>query len=150
MIKHLLQDLAAVLILAVIATPTIAQDIAPKAGTLNAKLTQNRQLSGVPIELASLNVTTSFGDVKIPMDKVNGIKFHANQDDSAVIAFKNGDLVTGKIDLKKLSIKTEWGKAHINISQLDAITVSSSAAFFKDGTNGKGWRFSDGSSANNP
>lgn len=139
--------LFAVAILAVTITTSGAQEIAPATSKMYAKISQSRTLTGTPIDLTELQVTTSFGDVKIPVDKVNGIKFHANQDDSAIIAFKNGDLVTGKIAMEKLSIKTEWGKAHINISQLDSITLSNTAAFFKDGTNGKGWRFSEGTNS---
>ncbi|MEL7496325.1 MAG: hypothetical protein AAFN77_01855 [Planctomycetota bacterium] len=121
-----------------------AQDIeAPSNDAVFVKVTRDRELVGSPIELSQIKVTTGFGDVTIPMTKVDGIKFHANNDDSAVIAFKNGDLITGKIDLQKVSIKTEWGKAHINVSQIETLTSTKAARFFPDGN--KGWRFTSGS-----
>lgn len=123
-----------------------AQDINPPSqGNVYVKVSQNRELTGTPIELTELKVTTSFGEVTIPMAKIDGIKMHATDDDAAVIAFKNGDLVTGKIGIDKVSIKTEWGKAHIKIDQIDQLVVNQAAAFYEDNTGGKKtWRFNNG------
>lgn len=146
MLSKLLPCVMGLMLTVVAATTSNAQEIGPAGDNLYVALSRSRQLSGTPIELKTLKVATGFGDVEIPIEKINGIKFHANPDDSAVIAFKNGDLVTGKISLEKISLKTVWGKAHINIDQIDAVTVSKTAAFFQDTTNGKGWRFSIGTS----
>ena len=90
-----------------------------------------------------LKVTTSFGEVAIPMAKIDGIKMHADGNDSSVIAFKNGDLVTGKVELETIKLKTDWGTAHVNTSQIEQITSERSARFFSDssGAGAKSWRF---------
>lgn len=114
-------------------------------GRVYVKVTQNRELLGIPIELANLKVTTSFGEVSIPMEKIVGIKLHVGDDDTAVIAFKNGDLVTGVVKLESLSLKTAWGKAHVNLEQIETITINRNARFIPESGNGsKGWRFSSG------
>ncbi len=138
--------IAALFIAATFAPLTQAQEISgPSADKLFISVTQNRKLSGTPIELSSLKVTTGFGEVVIPLTKIDGIKMHADADDAAVIAFKNGDLVTGKIELEKVSIKTDWGKAHINTAQIDSITSSPNAKFVPDASGGsRAWRFSNG------
>ncbi|MFK7769778.1 MAG: hypothetical protein AB8B55_21400 [Mariniblastus sp.] len=119
-----------------------AQEVAgPEGSTLYVKVAQT-ELSGTPIELAEIKVTTSFGDVSIPLAKIDGIKMHADADDSAVIAFKNGDLVTGKVVLETINLKTSWGTAKINTSQIDTVMASRTARFYPEASGGtKGWRF---------
>lgn len=115
----------------------------PSGAEVFVKVTQNREISGTPIDLTELKVTTSFGAVDIPMAKIDGIKMHADGNDSSVIAFKNGDLVTGTVELETVKLKTDWGTAHINTSQIEQITSDQSARFFSDasGTGAKAWRF---------
>lgn len=135
------------LMFAVLLTSTVdAQDVTvPDGNKVFVKVAENRELSGTPIDLDEFKLTTGFGEVTIPMNKVDGIKLHATADDSAIIAFKNGDLVTGKIMLETFSIKTSWGKAHIKASQIESITNNKAARFLPDNTGGKkGWKFSNG------
>lgn len=108
------------------------------------KVTQNRELVGMPIELTEIKVTTSFGDVSIPLEKINGIKMSAGKDVDAVIAFKNGDTVTGKVVLDMIKLKTDWGQAHINTDQIETVTATENGRFYNDNTGGKSvWRFSN-------
>lgn len=123
---------------------TFAQDVTGPAGSdVFVRVTQNREISGTPIDLAEIKVTTSFGEVAIPLAKIDGIKMHADGNDSSVIAFKNGDLVTGKITLDVIKLKTDWGTAHINTSQIEQVTSSKDARFFNDTSSSgvKSWRF---------
>ena len=115
----------------------------PSGSEVYVKVTQNREISGTPIDLTELKVTTSFGEVAIPMAKIDGIKMHADGNDASVIAFKNGDLVTGKVELETIKLKTDWGTAHVNTSQIEQITSDQSARFFSDasGSGAKAWRF---------
>lgn len=123
---------------------TTAQELAgPNNSAVYVQVVKNRELSGQIVELTELKVKTSFGEVPIPIDKIDGIKMHADANDNAVIAFKNGDLVTGKIMLDKLQLKTEWGTAHILTEKIETVTTSKSAKFFSDTTGGRqSWRFS--------
>lgn len=121
-----------------------AQEVSgPSGSEVFVQVTQNREIAGTPVDLTELKVTTSFGEVAIPMAKIDGIKMHADGNDSSVIAFKNGDLVTGKVELDTIKLKTDWGTAHINTEQIEQITSDQSARFFSDagGTGAKSWRF---------
>ena len=123
-----------------------AQDISgPADGKLFVKVTRNRELSGAAIGLDEISFKAEFGQVSIPMAKIAGIKLHVNADDDAVIALKNGDLVTGAIDLSQVSLKTTWGKAHVKLDQIETILADSKSRFFSETNAGKrGWRFSSG------
>ena len=121
-------------------------DIADPSGpgtVLFVNLSQDRELTGTLVEMQDMKVTTSFGEVSIPFEKIDGIKLHADANDSSVIAFKNGDLITGKVVLEQVKLKTDWGAAHVNTTQIDSVTTLENAKFFSDNTNGKRkWRFS--------
>ena len=122
-----------------------AQEVAgPDSGTvLYVNLSQDRELSGSLVEMADMKVTTSFGEVAIPFSKIDGIKLHADASDSSVIAFKNGDLITGKVVLDQVKLKTDWGAAHVNTTQIESVTTTKNAKFFAENSSGKRkWRFS--------
>ena len=121
-----------------------AQELSgPNNSEIFVKVTQNRELSGTIVELTDLKIMTSFGEVSIPLEKIDGLKMHADADDSAVIAFKNGDFVTGKVLLEKIQLKTEWGTAHINTEKIEMFATTKNAKFFSDTTGGRqSWRFS--------
>ena len=120
-----------------------AQDVeGPADSVVFVSVSQNRELTGSVLELGELNVSTSFGEVKVPMNKIDGIKMNIGNDNGAVIAFKNGDMLSGKINLDKVQLKTDWGTAHIDAAQIETITTDKNARFFTDNTTGgSGWRF---------
>jgi len=121
-----------------------AQELSgPVSGKVYVAIARNDNLAGEIVELDTLKVETEFGSVSIPMAKVDGIKMHADAKDNAVIAFKNGDLVTGKVVLEVVKLKTEWGTAHINTDKVETITNTRNARFYSDTSTGKAvWRFS--------
>ncbi len=136
------------LLIALLAVPfalssVSAQELAtPGSGRVYVSIERSDDLSGSIVELESLKVETAFGQVSIPMDKVDGIKMHADAKDNAVIAFKNGDLVTGKVVLEVIKLKTEWGTAHINTEKVETITGSKNSKFYADNSTGSVvWRF---------
>ena len=107
------------------------------------KIAQAADLKGELLELDSVKVQTSFGEIAIPMEKLEGIKMNIGSNGKAVIAFKNGDIVTGQVSMTSLQLKTNWGKAHIDPIHIETITMDKDGRFFKDGPSGTGgWRFS--------
>jgi len=135
-------------------TASAQEDIADPTGSgtvLYVNLSQDRELTGTLVEMQDMKVTTSFGEVAIPFEKIDGIKLHADANDSSVIAFKNGDLITGKVVLDQVKLKTDWGAAHVNTTQIDSVTTLENAKFFSDNTGGKRkWRFSKASDVRSP
>ena len=144
-----------VAIAAMLATCTMtgfasAQEVSAPGGTvLYINLSQDREISGTLVEAQDMKVTTGFGEVSIPFDKIDGIKLHADAEDSSVIAFKNGDLITGKVVLEMLKLKTDWGAAHVNTTQIESVTTTKNAKFYSDTTTGnRKWRFSKAALSN--
>ncbi len=121
-----------------------AQDLdVPLKNQVFVSVDRNNDLNGSIVDLADLKVETEFGQVSIPMAKVDGIKMHADAKDNSIIAFKNGDLVTGKVVLEVVKLKTEWGTAHINTEKIKTIMNSKSSRFYSDNSTGRPvWRFS--------
>lgn len=121
-----------------------AQDLdVPMKNQVFVSVERNNDLTGSIVELAALKVETEFGEVSIPMTKVDGIKMHADAKDNSIIAFKNGDLVTGRVVLDVVKLKTEWGTAHINTEKIQTIMNTKSSRFYSDNSTGKAvWRFS--------
>ena len=120
-----------------------AQDLTvPATDQVYVSIDGNDVLQGAIVELSDLKVQTAFGEVSIPMTKVDGVKMHSDAKDNAVIAFKNGDLVTGKVVLKVIKLKTEWGTAHVNTEKVETVMNSKSARFYADNSTGRPvWRF---------
>ena len=52
-------------------------------------------------------------------------------------------MVTGKIDLGDLQLKTNWGKAHIKADAINTISASQFGSFYSDSSGG-GWRYTRG------
>ena len=113
-----------------------------EGGKVFVSISRNNNISGKVLGLDTLKVQTEFGEVSIPMAKVDGIKMHSDAKDNAVIAFKNGDLVTGKVVLDTVKLKTRWGTAHVNTEKVETITLSENSRFYSDTSSGKAvWRF---------
>lgn len=104
-----------------------------------ANLAKGKNIAGKIVGLEKLDVQTNFGSVQIPIGKIAGIRLHADKDDSAVIAFENGDVITGKINLKEFQIKTDWGKAYVKSEFVESLMTDKNSQFYND-QNG-GWRF---------
>ena len=134
----------AIFALACCSNSVSAQDLdVPVKNQVFVSVERNNDLTGSIVDLASLKVDTEFGEVSIPMAKVDGIKMHADAKDNSIIAFKNGDLVTGRIVLEVVKLKTEWGTAHINTSKIQTVMYSKSSRFYSDNSTGRAvWRFS--------
>ena len=139
-------NLVLVAILAIACNSTLsAQD---EGRTFFVKVTKSEQLAGQMIEVSELEMNTDFGDVTIPIDKIEAVKMNAGGDGSAVLAFSNGDMITGTLDLSELHLKTTWGKAHISAAAIDSFSTSQYGRFFTD-SSGTGWRYSRGSAPTN-
>jgi hypothetical protein len=141
--RYLSTFIIALLVIPMAFASADAQELAaPSSGKVYVSIDKSSDLAGDILELDSLKVATEFGTVSIPMAKVDGIKMHSDAKDNAVIAFKNGDLVTGKVVLEVVKLKTEWGTAHINTEKVQTITYSRNSKFYSDTSTGKAvWRF---------
>ena len=127
----------------------VAQDDAPQVAAPAAssrvfvKIEQAPDLEGMLVDLDQIELETSFGNVPVPVESIDGIKMNVDPEGTTVVAFKNGDVLTGKVSLDTVKVRTTWGTAHIDVSAIDSVTMSSNGRFFLDNSGGvRTWRFS--------
>lgn len=145
-----------VLIAAIIACPVMAQDANPTetetASSMQSasdsevviELTKSRRITGELDNVSEVVLQTKFGEASIPLVEVDGIKLHIDENDSAVVAFKNGDVVTGQLKMDALAVSTDWGSANVKLASVETILMTKNGSFYQDTGDGKNrWRFGD-------
>ena len=138
----LIKCVFALAILSTLTVGAVAQDVDQAAsGVVYVTVIGNTQISGVVEGLEAIKLNTSFGDIQIPLGKIDGVKMNADGKSGAVVAFSNGDIVTGNLALQKVTVRTDWGKAHINTNAIQTMMSSKNSRFVSDGSGSGGWRF---------
>ncbi len=111
------------------------------------RLSDVKSLAGELDEISEITMTTKFGEVVIPMEQIAGIKLHTDEDDSAVVVFVDGDVLTGVPTLPMLKLSTDWGKADVNPEAVQSITTTSNSKFSRQNTDfGTRWTLKTGNS----
>ena len=97
----------------------------PKMGplTVTVEMLGGQKITGTLTEITELPIRSSFGEVKVPLSQVAGVKLASADDPSTTIILKNGDSVTGATDLQTVSVDTEWGSAKINGSSITSLLL---------------------------
>lgn len=97
----------------------------PKMGplTVTVEMLGGQKITGTLTEITELPIRSSFGEVKVPLSQVAGVKLASADDPSTTIILKNGDSVTGATDLQSVSVDTEWGSAKINGSSITSLLL---------------------------
>jgi len=114
---------------------------------LFVRLSDVKSLAGELDEISEITLATKFGDVTIPMEQIAGIKLHTDDDDSAVVVFVDGDVLTGVPSLPMLKLSTDWGKAEVNPEAVRSITTTSNSKFSRQNTDfGTRWKLRTGNS----
>ena len=142
------------IIAAAVALPLSAQDANPTTSSptienrndadVVIELTKSRRITGELGSLTSVTLGTKFGEANIPLAEVDGVKLHVDENDSCVVAFKNGDVVTGQLKLEALEISTDWGSANVKLASVETILMNKRGSFYQDSADGKNrWRFGD-------
>jgi len=118
----------------------------PRMGpiTVIVDLIDGQKISGTLTDASDFPFKTSFGEVKIPLSEIAGIKFAYRDDASTTIILKNGDSITGAADVKSLAVDTEWGGAKINGSSVISMLLLPDLKWNSSvGLNGKRWTLVD-------
>lgn len=84
---------------------------------------------------------TKFGEVKISMGQIAGIRFHIDGEDAAMVVLKNGDSITGTPVSESFEMNTDWGRAEFDPVFVEAITTSANAQFRQTNDPGFGPRW---------
>lgn len=111
------------------------------------RLSDTKRMAGKVEGLTEFKLTTSFGEVVIPMSEIAGIRFHTTSDDKAVIILNNGDALTGVPTVPAIELITDWGKADIEPQFIQSLTSTSTARFRQQNTDfGVRWTLNTGNS----
>lgn len=81
----------------------------------------DRELNGVLLDMDDLKVDTAFGPAAIPLSKILGIRMSRSETDTTTVVLHNGDMITGKVEIKSLLIRTNWGRSELNGGNLASI-----------------------------
>lgn len=93
----------------------------PLKVTMEMRSETNSHLKGTLLELTDVSVETAFGTASIPLHAVAGVRLPTKDEPMTTIVLSNGDSVTGKTDLHKLFVQTDWGKAEVEATGVVSI-----------------------------
>ena len=111
------------------------------------RLSNVKSLAGELDDISEIKLTTKFGDITIPMEQIAGIRLHTDEDDSAVVVFNDGDVLTGIPELPTLNLTTDWGKAEIESDSVQSITTTAKSKFTQQNSDfGSRWNLRTGNS----
>ena len=106
------------------------------ASTMKIKLRGDMELSGTPMDVDSITVNSLFGQAKLPIHTVAGVRFAQKADEQTTIVLQNGDVITGELGMENLKIVSEWGEATVNIPHIETIVFRSDLAWTPVNTGG--------------
>ena len=87
-------------------------------------INDDRILNGVLLDLGDMRIQTAFGAADIPLSKILGIRLArdaADATDVTTIVLRNGDMITGEVNINSLMIQTNWGRSELNGQNLASI-----------------------------
>ncbi|MEM1227012.1 MAG: hypothetical protein AAGJ40_15045 [Planctomycetota bacterium] len=116
----------------------------PRPLSVTVALTINAVIEGTLTDTTQLQMQTSFGTASIPLSEVAGIRFASADDATTTVVMLNGDSITGAIDLKLITVETEWGTASVNGTSIASLMFVPGLKWSaRDGLNGKRWSLAD-------
>ncbi len=98
---------------------------APAPLLFTADLVDGIKLIGEPLELAALPLKTEFAKLQIPLPLIASAAF--NKDRTLLqVRLKNGDLISGVLELERIRLRTAYGEATVPIAKLATLTTKAS------------------------
>ncbi len=111
------------------------------AGLMKMTLRNQLELSGSPVKIDSIELNSLFGNAKIPLHTIAGIRFAQGANEQTTVVLLNGDALTGDVNLPELSFVSDWGEAVVNGSHLVSVVFRDDLAWSSVNTpNGRRWR----------
>lgn len=87
-----------------------------------ADLIDGIKLIGQPIDLTTLPLKTEFANLQIPLTLIASAAFNKERTHLQV-RLKNGDLITGVLELQRIRLRTAYGEASVPVAKLASITA---------------------------
>lgn len=108
--------------------------------TLTLEFSNGKALSGTLLDVTEWPMKTSFGATSLPLSTVAGIRFAQEGNATTTVVLHNGDSITGAIEVEKVDLETEWGKATINAPHITSLLFTPGLKWASEkGLNGERW-----------
>jgi hypothetical protein len=137
--------LAFAVVLFVFATEAGAQEEKAEgkivSNTMKMTLRNQLELSGSPVDVENIQLNSLFGETKIPLHTIAGIRFAQEGNEQTTVVLLNGDALTGDVNLPEIGIVSDWGEATVNGAHLVSVVFRDDLAWSAVNTpNGRRWR----------
>ena len=120
-------------------TPSTNEKIV--GGAMKMTLQNKLELSGTPVDLEAIEMSSLFGEAKIPLHTIAGIRFAQGPEEQTTVVLLNGDALTGDINLADINFVSDWGEAKVNVAHVVSVVFRDDLAWSGVATpNGKRWR----------
>jgi hypothetical protein len=90
------------------------------AGRMTTVLTDSSMLFGTLEEPASWKLTTDYGEITVPPEKLQRVTVSGNGG-SAKFFLTNGDVLSGKLSAEKIRLKAAWGAVDIETKYVSTL-----------------------------
>ena len=119
--------------------------------TVAVELYTSTTIAGTLVDNAQVSIKSAFGEAKIPMSQVAGIRFASAEDATTTVVMLNGDSITGATTINTVTVDTEWGQAKINGSAVQSLMLVPDLRWnATQSINGRRWNLVEATQANTP
>lgn len=94
----------------------------PAAPVLTLELTDGSRIVGAADELTVLPLRADFGKVEIRMSLIAQGQFAADRG-AMQVRFRNGDVLTGQLELETFKLRTPYGDAVVPAKRVSRLTL---------------------------
>ncbi|MEQ8791875.1 MAG: hypothetical protein RIC55_36800 [Pirellulaceae bacterium] len=100
----------------------------PRENGVALTLSDGTRLVGKPDALEALEFKTSYGELKIPVEKIAGLRFsdypYGGGEHACGVHFTNGDVLSARLQLKSIKLKTLVGEVNVECQHLRSLVMS--------------------------
>ena len=89
--------------------------------SITLDLTDGSHING--IATLSIPVKTDFGDMAVPLNQIQSLEIGGEENKTASFIFKNGDRLTGKLEIESVPLTTIFGEVSIQIKHIKSIKL---------------------------
>ena len=91
------------------------------SGRVKIQLKEGMVLEGSPVGIESIQMASLFGEAKIPLHTIAGIRFSQKATEQSTVVLLNGDALTGELAMTELKCIADWGQAAVNVGHIVSV-----------------------------
>ncbi len=103
------------------------QSVRKTTESVRVALKDGSQLAGELVEVEAVRMSTAFGQITVPVELIATIDRATSPQTRIVL--RNGDRLTGDVDLQAIGLKTSWGEAEIRMEHVLSLLCAGARRF---------------------